>query len=157
MQMHCGMVAWEGGRLFKDSLHALSLLPAACAGGVANNYISPMLWDDHHLSMWVGAMICGGSLACAIAMASIDKVAESRLKKINAVRRTALPRVSTTDNPYLLLHTLSSFCSPLGTLVLECALLKVANRYTFKLCACKITIHFFSGRYRWLARFDVSE
>jgi hypothetical protein len=52
-------------------------------GGVANNFLSPIFWDQNHVSLWMGAIICGASFMCGVALASIDKMAEKTLKAKN--------------------------------------------------------------------------
>ncbi|GMI15107.1 hypothetical protein TrLO_g4155 [Triparma laevis f. longispina] len=57
-------------------------------GSVINNYVSPAVADDFafsdfngvSLALWVGALICGGSLFTAFMIVPIDKSASKRLK-----------------------------------------------------------------------------
>jgi len=75
------MAAW-----FKNKELAFALgvcLSLSRLGSVANNFLSPLLWEHHKMALWGGAMICGGSLACTLALAPVEKMAERKLKKLN--------------------------------------------------------------------------
>ena len=69
----------------REVAFALGLnLSIARLGGVINNLLSPIFWNmGGHLSMWVGAIICGGSLACTLMLVPIDKKIEKRLEEEN--------------------------------------------------------------------------
>eukprot|EP00039_Didymoeca_costata_P016515 m.297845 g.297845 ORF g.297845 m.297845 type:complete len:690 (-) comp16404_c0_seq4:67-2136(-) len=71
---------------FKNKELAFSLglcLSLSRLGSVANNFISPLLWKHGQTSLWVGAIICGASLACTLVLIPIDKLAEAKLKRDN--------------------------------------------------------------------------
>lgn len=52
-------------------------------GAVANNVLSPIFWDENHIALWMGAIICAASFMCGVGLASIDKIAEKTLKAKN--------------------------------------------------------------------------
>ena len=54
---------------FKNKELAFALgvcLSLSRLGSVANNFLSPLLWEHHRMALWGGAIICGGSLACTL-------------------------------------------------------------------------------------------
>lgn len=71
---------------FKDKELALALginLGVSRLGGVANNFVSPILWKHGRVSIWFGAILCGVSMGSALLMIFMDKVAETKLKRLN--------------------------------------------------------------------------
>lgn len=60
---------------------------------------SPILWKSDHLSMWVGAIICGASLGCTLLLVPIDKRMEKKLEKVNGESATVKSdeKISLTD------------------------------------------------------------
>lgn len=87
---------------FKDKELAFAMglnLSIARLGGVINNFLSPIFWNHDHLSLWVGAMICGASLVCILVLVPLDKLAENRILKSNpsAAKITVDEKVSLKD------------------------------------------------------------
>jgi len=72
---------------FQDKELALALginLGVSRLGGVANNFLSPIFWTENHIALWMGAIICAASFACGVGLASLDKVADAKVKAKNA-------------------------------------------------------------------------
>lgn len=99
----------------KEMAFALGInLSIARLGGVINNILSPILWNSGHLSMWIGAIICGASLGVTLLLVPIDKRMEKKLEKVNGESATVKSdeKISLTDVRY--------FKAPFWLLTVSC-------------------------------------